>query len=453
MVGSTRHPAFSWGTATSAFQIEGAVAKGGRGESIWDRFGRDGHVPEGWETACDHYHRLETDLDLLGELGVSAYRFSVAWPRVIPDGSGEVNSRGLDFYYRLVDGLLERGIEPWVTLYHWDLPQALQDRGGWANRETTRHFARYAEVVAQQLGDRVSRWITHNEPWVAAYLGHLYGVFAPGERDWGTTLRAAHHLLLSHGLAAEAIRGQAGDHRVGIALDCRPLRSVQDREAARRFDGLRNRWFFDPVFGKGYPDDVVGDLVDAGRLDTTSPEFIEEGDMDLIATPLDFLGVNYYTTLPVTSGEPDDPERPPDPDPEEGFTEMGWAIDPDGLRDYLIELNGRYSPAEIAITENGASFSDRPDSDGVVDDQRRIEYIRVHIDAIVEAAEAGVPMSGYFVWSLLDNLEWTSGFDQRFGLVWVDHETQERIPKASFEWYSNVVHEASPQSQALREAS
>lgn len=412
-------------------------------------------MPVSGEVACDHYNRLEEDLDLLAGLGVGAYRFSVAWTRVIPDGSGPVSAAGLGFYDRLVDGLVERDIEPWLTLYHWDLPQALQDQGGWASRETVQRFEEYAGVVSRRLGDRVTRWITHNEPWVAAYLGHLFGVFAPGLRDWETAITAAHHILVSHGRATRVLREAAPRSSVGIALDCRPARpaSPDDDAAVRYFDGFRNRWFFDPVFGEGYPDDVIEEFSRRGRLSGDLSSFVAPGDMDEIAAPIDFLGLNYYTTLPVARGseEADEPQRPPGPGQPEGFTEMGWAIDPDGLREYLVHLAERYGPRSLVVTENGASYSTGPDSTGRVRDHRRIAYLGAHIQAVIEAAQKGAPVDGYFVWSLLDNLEWTQGFDQRFGLVWVDHDTQERIPKDSFEWYRRVVAANSAESLALSE--
>ena len=442
-----------WGVGTSAYQIEGARYVGGKGQSIWDSFSDAGRLAEPGDLACDHYNRYEEDLDLLAALGVDAYRFSVAWTRVIPDGRGPISAEGLAFYDRLVDGLLERGIEPWLTLYHWDLPQALQDRGGWASRETVEHFVQYAGVVAERLGDRVGNWITHNEPWVASFLGHLYGEFAPGLEDWGVALEAAHHILVSHGKATERIRELAPKSRIGLALDCRPARpaSAVDEPATRHFDGFRNRWFFDPVFGLGYPEAILETYRSAGRIDGDPPGFVLDGDMETIATPIDFLGLNYYTTLPISTGaeERDDPERRPGPDQPEGYTEMGWAVDPDGLSRYLIHLDETYGPRSIVVTENGASFSTGPDPDGRIRDGGRIAYLALHIDAVLDADEAGVPVSGYFVWSLLDNLEWTQGYSQRFGLVWVDHETQERIPKDSFHWYRDVVSPASSRSQAL----
>ena len=446
-------PPFRWGAATSAYQIEGGRGEDGKGLSIWDRFADDGRMPVSGDVACDHYHRYEEDLDLLERLGVNAYRFSVAWTRVVPDGTGPVNHRGLDFYDRLVDGLLEREVEPWVTLYHWDLPQGLQETGGWAGRDTIDRFGEYAHTVVERLGDRVTNWITHNEPWVAAFLGHLYGVFAPGIESWEVALTAAHNIMVSHGRATEAMRVASSTARIGIAVDCRPARPAtpEDAEAARHFDGFRNRWFFDPLFGRGYPRDILDTYRSRGRIEGEVPSFVREGDMETIAAPIDFLGLNYYTTLSVTRGsdEVDDPEQPPGPEAVDGYTEMGWRIDPDGLRQYLIHLNRTYSPPSIVITENGASFSTGPDGDGRVRDERRIAYLDGHIDAVVQAGRSGVPVDGYFAWSLLDNLEWTQGFDQRFGLVWVDHETQERIPKDSFNWYSEVAEPTSPQSQAL----
>ncbi len=446
---------FTWGVATSAYQIEGARFEGGKGESIWDRFADEGHMKVGGDVACDHYHRLDEDLDLVADLGVGAYRFSVAWTRVMPSGDGRVNHEGLAFYDRLVDGLLQREIEPWLTLYHWDLPQRLQEAGGWNSRNTVGAFIRYASVLADALGDRVKHWITHNEPWVSTYLGHLYGEFAPGIEDWPGALEVGHNILLSHGRAVEAIREHAPGSSVGIALDCRPARagtdSREDRQAARHFDGFRNRWFFDPVFGQGYPDDMLRAYSVKGRIDGHEPSFVRPGDMDLIATPIDFLGLNYYTTLPEFAGaeESDDPESTPGPDQQRGFTEMGWAIDPDGLKNFLGHIHQRYKPKSIVVTENGASFSTGPGDSGIIDDFERIEYLDGHVRAVTAAAESGVPVDGYFVWSLLDDLEWTHGFDQRFGLVWVDHETQARSPKRSYEWYRKLVAPDGEASEAL----
>ncbi len=430
---------FSWGVATSAYQIEGARHADGKGDSIWDRFSDQGRLADPGDIACDHFHRLDEDLDLLADLGVNAYRFSVAWSRVVPDGDGEVNQAGLDFYRRLVDGLVDRGIEPCLTLYHWDLPADLHDRGGWESRHSVDAFARYAGVVADALGDGVGSWITHNEPWVASFLGYLEGVFAPGLTGWDHALTVGHHLLVSHGRAAEAIRDRIPDARVGLALDCRPSYPTGDDavEAQARFDGYRNRWFFDPVFGKGYPDDMVELYGDLGRWDGS---VVQPGDMEEIASPIDFLGINYYTTLPIGPGvtESEETEGPMGPNPPDGFTEMGWRSDPAGMTGFLDRVATDYGPGSILITENGASYSDGPGDDGRVHDVRRIEYLASHIDA---ALAADAPVDGYFVWSFLDNLEWVQGFSQRFGLVWVDHATGERIPKDSYFWYRDRIRQ------------
>ncbi|HSL58318.1 MAG TPA: GH1 family beta-glucosidase [Acidimicrobiales bacterium] len=437
-----------WGVATSAYQIEGGRHDDGKGDSIWDRFSDQGRLAQPGDVACDHRHRWREDVALMADLGIDAYRFSVAWTRVLPDGVGAVSVSGLDFYDRLVDELLAHGIEPWLTLYHWDLPAALQDRGGWPVRTTVDAFVEYADVVAGRLGDRVTHWITHNEPWVAAFLGHLYGIFAPGQADWGAALAAGHHLLLSHGRAVEVIRAASPGAEVGLALDCRPARPASDDPAdvaaTRHFDGFRNRWFFDPVFGKGYPADTLAAYRERGRFDGEVPGFVHDGDLATIAAPIDFVGINYYTSIDVAAGaeEDDDPEGEPGPNPPEGFTEMGWRNTPSALTDFLVRVRDEYGPAQSVITENGASYSDGPGSDRVVDDPRRVAYLDAHIAAVSDAVDAGVPVTGYFVWSLLDNLEWVSGYDQRFGLVWVDHATGERIPKASYHWYRDQIHAA-----------
>jgi beta-glucosidase len=433
---------FAWGVGTAAYQIEGGRHEQGKGDSIWDRFSDMGRLRDPGDVACDHFHRWREDLDLLARLGVSAYRFSISWPRVIPDGDGRVNQAGLDFYRRLVAGLRARGIAPYVTLYHWDLPQALQDKGGWASRTTVDAFARYACVVAGALGEDVSHWITHNEPWVAAMVGHRDGMFAPGIADWPTALTVGHHLLSSHGLATGEIRGVVPEAQVGIGIDCRPAEpasdSDEDRAATRYYDGARNRWFFDPVFGRGYPDDVMRIYRDRGHIDAN---LVAKGDMETIAVPIDFLGLNYYTTVTIAAGEEAKPEPSPQAgvDPGPGHTEMGWRIDPGGLTRYLRHLHDTYAPSSIVITENGASFSDGPDESGVIDDRRRIDYLRSHVGAIADARAEQVPVDGYFVWSLMDNLEWVEGFAQRFGLVWVDRDTLDRTPKRSFDWYRALV--------------
>ena len=436
---------FVWGTTSSSYQIEGGRYEDGKGESIWDRFADEGRMAQSGDIACDHYHRWREDVALMADLGVTAYCFSVSWPRVIPDGDGAVNPRGLRFYERLADELLAHGIAPWPTLFHWELPQSLQDRGGWANRATVDAFARYAAAVSAALGGRATHWVTHNEPWVAAFLGHLEGVFAPGLRDWSTALTAAHHLLLSHGRAVQAIRSNVESATVGIALDCRPSRPASaapaDVAAQRHFDGFRNRWIFDPVFGKGYPEDMVAAYQQRGRIPRSGPAFIRPGDMETIAEPLDFLGLNYYTSLEIGAGheESEDTGVPPGPSQPPGHTEMGWPITPNALVDYLRRVSETYRPPRIVITENGASYSIGPSADGRVRDQPRIDYLAQHLDAVRIAIAEGVPVAGYFVWSLLDNLEWVLGYSQRFGLVWVDHASGARVPKDSFAWFRGVI--------------
>ncbi|MGH8928702.1 MAG: GH1 family beta-glucosidase [Acidimicrobiia bacterium] len=432
---------FTWGVATSAYQIEGGRTDG-KGQSIWDTFSDQGRLRDRGDLACDHYHRWPEDVELMRQAGITSYRFSIAWTRVLPDGDGEVNRAGLGFYDRLVDGLLAAGIEPWLTLYHWDLPQALQDRGGWANRDSVGWFLRYTDVMAKALGDRVRHWITHNEPWVAVTLGHIDGSFAPGVRDWRRGLAAGHHILLSHGQAVPLIRASSPGARVGIALDCRPATPATldpaDMAACRYFDGFRNRWYFDPIFGRGYPADIAAIYRERGRW---SDELANSGDLETIAAPVDFVGVNYYTSLEVAVGgeESESGPVPPGPKAPAGYTEMGWKITPGALTDFLIRITTEYRPARIVITENGASYSDSPGPDGRVHDQRRIDYLAAHIAAVEGALAAGAPVSGYFVWSLLDNLEWTSGFSQRFGLVHVDHESLVRTPKDSLHWYGKVA--------------
>jgi beta-glucosidase len=439
---------FQWGVATSAYQIEGGRDEDGKGESIWDRFA---HLPgttfgdQTGDVASDHYHRWREDIRIMADLGITGYRFSIAWTRILPEGDGNTNEAGLAFYNRLVDELLTAGIVPWVTLYHWDLPQALEDRGGWRNRETVDAFVRYAEVVSTALGDRVKNWITHNEPWVASFNGHLEGVHAPGLQDWGAALTTGHHLLLSHGRTVPVIRASSRGSEVGIALDCRPLRPASDDPAdvaaQRHFDGFRNRWFFDPVFGRGYPQDMVDGYRALGRYESERPPFEQPGDLDEIGVPIDFLGINYYTSLAVSAGadETEATRVRPGPHPPEGFTEMGWEITPAALTEFLGRVDDEYQPRKMVITENGASFSDGPGSDGLIHDPRRIDYLRGHLEAVQEAIDLGVPVDGYFVWTLMDNFEWSHGFSQRFGLVWVDHSTGERIPKDSYHWYAEVI--------------
>ena len=439
-------PDFVWGTATASYQIEGGVRDDGRGESIWDRFSHTPgkvHAGDTGDVACDHYHRWSEDVALMADLGVNAYRFSVAWPRILPAGTGQVNELGLAWYDRLVDALLEAGIQPWVTLYHWDLPQALQDRGGWAARETVDAFAAYADIVARRLGDRVAGWITHNEPWVVAFAGHHQGRHAPGLADLGLALQVAHHLLLSHARAVPLLRAASPRARVGITLNLSVARpgsdSPEDAAAAQRVDGNLNRWFLDPLFGRGYPSDMTA--LYAASMPRMAPE-----DVAAIAAPLDFLGINSYFPTYVRAAPPE-PGRElgaealgPAELAERGFevTEMGWPVVPDALRELLVGVHARYAPPAIYMTENGAAFADRVE-DGAVHDPRRTVYLAEHVQAVAQTIEAGAPLRGYFVWSLLDNFEWAHGYSKRFGLIYVDYPTQRRLPKDSARWYRSFL--------------
>ncbi|MEU4836268.1 GH1 family beta-glucosidase [Streptosporangium sp. NPDC023615] len=436
---------FVWGAATAAYQIEGAARDDGRGPSIWDTFSRTPgkvHAGHTGDVACDHYHRYPEDVAIMRDLGLHAYRFSVSWPRLQPDGSGPVNPRGLDFYDRLVDELLGAGITPVVTLYHWDLPQTLEDRGGWTNRETAHHFADYAAIAHARLGDRVETWTTLNEPWCSAFLGYASGIHAPGRAEPALGFAAAHHLLLGHGLATAALRA-SGAQKVGITLNLAPVISGDapaDRAAAEIVDGLQNRVFLDPVLHGEYPADVVER---ARRF--TDWSFVQDGDLEIIGAPIDLLGVNYYTpqTVAAAPGEAANPAFPGS----EGIafggadaprTAMGWAVQPFGLTDLLVRLSRDYPGTPLMITENGAAFDDVVEG-GRVRDTDRLSYLDGHLRAAHAAIEAGADLRGYLVWSLLDNFEWAEGYNKRFGVVHVDYGTQRRIPKDSARWYSEVV--------------
>ena len=462
MTVSTRQPAadtdlglsfpsgFRWGASTSAYQIEGALTAGGRGQSIWDTFARVPDAIAGGdtaETACDHYHRFRDDVRLMADLGIAAYRFSVSWPRIQPDGTGPANPAGLDFYQRLVDEILSHGIEPWLTLYHWELPQALEDAGGWPARDTAARFAEFTNLLHGALGDRVNRWITINEPWCASLLGYGSGVHAPGRRDGASAVRAAHHLLLGHGLAVQAIRAADPGADVGISLDLCPISpasdSDEDAEAVRRMDGVRNRLFLDPVLRGAYPADVIADL--AGVCDFGH---VRDGDLATISTPGTFLAINYYQRNVVAAPQPDEggagPAYPGSEDIRfvkagRPVTAMGWEIDASGLSEILLRLHRDYPAIPLYISENGAAFDDEVQADGRVNDDDRVAYLDGHLRACHQAIADGVPLSGYFVWSLLDNFEWAEGFSKRFGIVYVDYATQRRIPKASAGWYARVI--------------
>jgi beta-glucosidase len=448
-------PGFRWGVATAAYQIEGAATEDGRGPSIWDTFAAvPGHIADGSDglVACDHYHRWPEDLDLLDWLGVGAYRFSLSWPRILPGGGSRIESRGLDFYDRLVDGLLARGIDPVVTLYHWDLPQPLEDLGGWAERDTAWRFADLVMAAQGRLGDRVSSWITVNEPWCSAFLGYASGIHAPGRREPSAALRSTHHLLLGHGLAVAALRESGTSAEVGITLNLSPVHAASadpaDVDAARRFDGMQNRLFLDPVLRGSYPVDVLDDLVARGfNLD-----HIKSDDLDIIGAPIDVVGVNYYSSFRVranTSREAARQSRRGWPwvgcedvefvSQHLPLTQMDWEVDPDGLRAMLVRLHRDYECPAIVITENGAAYRDRLGSTGEVDDPERIEFVESHLRAGLAAIGEGAPLRGYFLWSLLDNLEWAWGYSRRFGVVHVDFATQLRTPKSSAHRYREIV--------------
>jgi beta-glucosidase len=437
---STVPSPFLWGVASSAFQIEGALAEDGRAPSVWDVFCerpggvRDDHSPA---TACDHYHRWAEDVDLLDRLGVDAYRFSIAWPRVVPEGRGPVNKAGLDFYDRLVDALLARGIEPVPTLFHWDLPQALEDAGGWSARATAHAFADYAAAAADRLGDRVRRWITLNEPVVHMAYGHAFGVHAPGRTlDVPGVLAVGHHQLLAHGLAAGELRSRGLE--VLLTNNYSPVGPADDTEAdaaaARAYDALHNRLFTDPVLTGAYPD--------LSAFGAEGVDAVREGDLAVIAGSVDALGVNYYNPTRVTAPAPGS-ELPFDFAEITGVptTAFGWPVVPDGLEQLLLMLGERYGDALVPlyVTENGCSQADRVDADGGVADPERIAYLAEHVRAVDRARERGADVRGYFVWTLTDNFEWAEGYHQRFGLVHVDHATQRRRPKDSFDWYRSLI--------------
>ncbi len=442
---------FLWGVATAAYQIEGAARDGGRGPSIWDTFSHTpGKVRRGdtGDVACDAYNRMESDLDLLSEMGVRAYRFSIAWPRIQPTGSGLVNAEGLDYYQRLVAGLRERDIEPVATLYHWDLPQPLEDAGGWPQRETAERFADYASILGRGLGDSVARWITLNEPFVVANHGYRVGTHAPGRADAAAAAAATHHLLLGHGLAVQALRAELGAAaQIGFTLNLTVVRptSEQAKAVAEQIEAETNKLFLDPVLTGAYP---VG-AVRAGLL--PAPALVRDGDLAIISAPIDFLGVNYYR--PGTVGWRDETDELRHGEERiSGYpgavsvtldgierSSMGWPIDATGLYDLLVQLDEQAPGLPLYVTENGMAAEDYVDPEGGVDDYERIAYLRDHLDAAARAIEGGVDLRGYFCWSFLDNFEWAEGYQKRFGLVYVDYGTQRRIPKASAEYYSRVI--------------
>lgn len=438
---------FIWGTATSAYQIEGASNEDGRGPCIWDTFcqqpGRV-YTGESGETAADHYHRWREDVELMSQIGLKAYRFSVSWTRILPEGRGKINQAGVDFYSRLVDALLEKGITPYPTLFHYDLPQPLQDQGGWPRRETAQYFGEYAAVLGRCLGDRVDHWITHNEPMVTSFLGYLNGEHAPGKRNPFAAFAAMHHLLLSHGLAVQALRSAAKmPLQVGIALNLNPVYpatdSALDGKAAALTDGMGNRLFLDPILKGRYPEDLQAmwlwrflerSVRQAGKRG------IHPDDLKIISTPLEFVGVNYYTRAVVRHHPIIGSRQVRLPDAQ--YSQM-WEIYPPGIYDLLVRLHEDYGHPNLIVTENGMPAPDPLTPDGQVHDEDRIRYLRDHMAQVHRAIQAGVPVSGYFVWSLLDNFEWVYGYSRRFGLIYVDFDTKERILKDSARWYSQVI--------------
>lgn len=430
---------FVWGAATASFQIEGSTTVDGRVDSIWDEFcRRPGAVANGdtGEPGADHYRRYAEDVALMSSLGIGAYRFSIAWPRLAD----------LGFYDRLVDELLGKGIAPWATLYHWDLPQSLEEAGGWTNRDTAYRFAEYASTVVGRLGDRVAGWLTLNEPWCSAFLGYGNGVHAPGVQDGSAAVAATHHLLLGHGLAMSEIRSHVPDVPAGITLNLYPVwpatGSEADADAARRIDGLQNRIFLDPVMRGEYPEDVLIDMAPFGL-----PGLIKDGDLEVIGAPIDLLGINYYRGYLVSAGDPvDEPSAFPGATDVQFLqtghpkTDMGWEVQPEGLAEVLVALHRDYPSVPLYVTENGAAYPDVLTEDGVIRDTDRITFLDGHLRACHEAVEQGVDLRGYFCWSFMDNLEWAYGYARRFGLVHVDFETQKRTPKESARWYSGVIN-------------
>ncbi len=452
---------FLWGAATSAYQIEGAAREDGKGRSIWDALcERPGAIVDGssGELACDHYHRYAEDVDLMAGLGIQAYRFSISWSRILPDGSSRVEPRGIAFYDRLVDELLEAGIEPWATLYHWDLPEALSEAGGWPERDTAYRFAEFAQVAHGALSDRVRSWTTLNEPYCSAFLGYASGEHAPGVKDPVAAVRSVHHLLLGHGLAVQALKAADPAVRIGIVLNTYPVEATSEQpadiDAARRIDGLQNRIFMDPVLRGTYPVDVVHDLARFADLSEGAPDgLVRSGDLEIISQQTDLLGLNYYNPYLVSAGD-----GPTDAGGlwvgasdvvfhHQGLpqTAMGWEIDPDGLRRSLVRVSQDYPGIPLYVTENGAAFPDRVSPDGV-EDSDRVDFIAGHVAAVARAIDEGADVRGYFTWSLMDNFEWAWGYSQRFGIVHVDYDTLVRTPKASARWYERAIAAHSGQS-------
>ncbi len=439
---------FIWGTATSSYQIEGAPETDGKGPSVWDTFSHiDGNIKNGdtGDIACNHYHLWQQDLELLKNLGVDSYRFSISWPRILPTGKENTpNQKGLDFYSCLVDALLEKDIIPFVTLNHWDIPQGLEDEGGWINRMMVDAFVKYSYYTSKHLGDRVKHWITHNEPWCVSHIGYVAGHKPPGlKNNWSKSLAAAHYLLLSHGMALPEIRNNSKDAQAGITLNLNTAipasPSEYDKKACKFFDNMFNQLFLEPLYNKRYPIELFNELKKRNEIVDSDLDFIKNNDLELIATKTDFLGVNYYSRGVIRDEEVHENKNLPKNVEMGPKTDFGWEVYPPGIYDLLMKLKTKYGVETIYITENGCSYADRPDLDKKVHDQRRIDYHYSHLTEIQKAINDGVNCRGYFAWSLMDNFEWAQGFSQRFGLVWVDFNSLERIPKESYYWYKNYI--------------
>ena len=440
---------FVWGVAASAYQIEGAHDVDGKGASVWDTFAHTpGKIRNGdtGDVACDHYNRWREDVELLKRIGVHAYRLSLDWTRILPQGRGKINQKGLDFYIKLLEGLRQAGIEPYINLYHWELPQALQDEGGWDSRATVDAFAEFAEVSTRHFGKLCKNWITFNEPAVDSFAGHWSGIHAPGMRDLGLAIRASHHMLLAHGRAVQAVRANVPDAEVGIVVDITLTlprsHSADDYRRYRHADGFLHRWFLDPLYSRGYPADMLSDWRKGGHIKSDDLGVIKPGDMDTIAEWTDNIGVNFYRREVGVSSKGEDGSEvigtEIHPDSTER-TEMNWDIYPHGIFESVCRVYFDYRPPKIYLSENGFSFGDGPGPDGRVRDQRRIDCVRRHLAELHKAVEAGVPLAGYFLWSFIDNFEWAQGYAQRFGLIWVDFKTQQRILKDSAHWYNGVI--------------
>ena len=439
---------FNWGVATSSYQIEGAHNTDGRGPSVWDVFSHTkGRVKNGdtGDIACDHYNKFSDDIILMRDLGVDSYRFSVSWPRIFPIGTEDkINQSGMDFYDRLVDTLLENNITPFVTLNHWDIPQGLEDLGGWTNRDMVQQFVKYSHYLSRGLGDRVANWITHNEPWCISFLGYVEGRKPPGLKGaWAKSLHTAHHLLLSHGKAVPEIKSNVRNAKVGITLNLNTAIPASDSEYDKKecafYDAQFNRLYLDPLYKKKYPELLFKRLLEKEAIEQSDLNFIKDGDLKKISTPTDFLGVNYYSRAVIRDESVDEALNEKHKVTMGPKTDFGWEVYPRGIYDLLKRLQDEYNVNEIMITENGCSYGDGPNENKKVNDVKRVEYHRSHIEQILIAVDEGIPCTGYFAWSLMDNFEWAEGYSQRFGLIWVDFDTLERIPKESYYWYQKFL--------------